>query len=410
LTWVEPPSEAYLRAVKTNIEQFWREPGRQKAAVTVRSGDGIVQQEWSDPREQQGNSGISAGGGTAVSIPVGTIRKVQQYLVRRGHLQGLNNPVDGNMGRKTVEALQQCLKRFESVQREMQHRLNNSKHVEYGHSFPTAAGTTTTYYQVDEQQGVYRYDCSGLHWHVLSAVAKHAFQELKVAMQIKPGFDPGPDTLLLFFQRLRTGAIQSEHWQIVEEPGEIRPGDVLVKASTPADASTGIPGHVMIAMERGHIGGSAGNSFIKRAATDGSTQYSLDIAHSTNGGQQRGVIVIQHRTTPVAVFPEAHNNADPSITTRMRYRDTSRTYPEQRLDWQNRVPKTLPILVARPRVQLEGLNNPVDGNMGRKTIKALQQVLAWTTATYCKNYAGLLMATWGSKQSKHWTGFARPRN
>lgn len=41
LSWFGPPSEAYLRACKTNIDQFWV-----GASVTVRQGDGTVVSEW----------------------------------------------------------------------------------------------------------------------------------------------------------------------------------------------------------------------------------------------------------------------------------------------------------------------------------------------------------------------------
>lgn len=47
LQWCGPPSVAYLRACKTNIEQFWSEDGG--VTITVRKGDGTFVSEWHEP-------------------------------------------------------------------------------------------------------------------------------------------------------------------------------------------------------------------------------------------------------------------------------------------------------------------------------------------------------------------------
>jgi len=54
LAWIRQPSDAYLRACKQNIEQFWKQKGG--VTITVRKGDGTVVREWADPEKDAGSS------------------------------------------------------------------------------------------------------------------------------------------------------------------------------------------------------------------------------------------------------------------------------------------------------------------------------------------------------------------
>jgi gamma-glutamylcyclotransferase (GGCT)/AIG2-like uncharacterized protein YtfP len=58
LSWIQHPSDSYLKACKQNIDQFWSESG--EATITVRNGHGKVVSEWTDTAPAPEDTAVAA--------------------------------------------------------------------------------------------------------------------------------------------------------------------------------------------------------------------------------------------------------------------------------------------------------------------------------------------------------------
>jgi hypothetical protein len=100
-------------------------------------------------------------------------------------------------------------------------------------------GSVRTYCHVNEDKGIYKYDCCGLVYNILGVLP-----DAQKALDVQPGHCPSVRQFKEFFEflpELHRGQ-GSSHWRRVMEVTDIAPGDVMVWGES--------PGHMAIVMEK----------------------------------------------------------------------------------------------------------------------------------------------------------------
>jgi hypothetical protein len=168
---------------------------------------------------------------------------------------------------------------------EVQRELNVMRVTRYQH--------TTS---VDENNGSYFYDCSGLLDYALGRMRPADLKPIPHA-----GARPLAGDIEGYLQRGLTGPI--EGWQALARVDALGPGDVIAWQAT-EDSKTGDTGHVMVVLEAPTQNSGRAAEWLVRVADSTLSPHALDSRHPGTTGLGTGTIglVVDESGAPTAFY------------------------------------------------------------------------------------------------------------
>lgn len=147
--------------------------------------------------------------------------------------------------------------------------------------------------KIDVNRGIYVVDCSRYVDYVLKNTYPSAFGSLKAWS------GTATPTSYDYYQYFTNLSEDTTHWDVIEEVGELRPGDILVFRNKNRSASS--TGHVMIVMDRPIKDGDA---YLVRIADAAPTGHSEDTRIAHTSGIGIGTLLL--KANPRTLKPRAY--------------------------------------------------------------------------------------------------------
>lgn len=152
-------------------------------------------------------------------------------------------------------------------------QLNSKKSSSYQHKT-----------QVDETNGVFKYDCSGFLTYSLKQMAIPALSEFKIGgVKVER---PLARDFYNFFQSKNL----SKHWSSVKKVSELVPGDIVVWIHKEAQSTN--TGHVVVVAEKPYVNSKNKNEFLVKVIDSARSGHSQDTRKSGESGLGSGTMAL----------------------------------------------------------------------------------------------------------------------